>query len=162
MQLRIVATLAGFVSFAGRALSLFDDVETVGPDMDRPVNVALGPAAENKVEMELPVTDVMMMHEPPGIGSPYRNAHEWSRAHLQVVDANGTELNWRRRGHPTYMQGASAGISDGFLMFSLQPGATYTLTYTPSVAEGISYSTEFVAPNASSTSERQLIAATRI
>ncbi|MBN2447134.1 MAG: hypothetical protein JXO22_10425 [Phycisphaerae bacterium] len=156
MALRIFATLATFVCFA-IGLYWFSTQLKTSDEMDQAVTISFGPATQDAVEMELPVTDLMVRHEPPGPTSEYRNAHEWSEAHLQVFDANGEKLTWRRIGHPTYTKGAAAGLSDGFLMFKLKPGATYKLRYTPSVAERISYSSEFEASTDSEVSERQLM-----
>ena len=75
---------------------------------------------------------------------------------MQVFDGTGQKLTWQRRGAAMHVRGPVAGISDGFLVFNLTPGATYTLKYTPNVAAGITYATDFVAASAAERSQEQL------
>lgn len=155
MALRIFATLAGFALFAFGLYYITADVKPKAA-RDRGLFVAFGPASATTVEMELPVTDLMVREEGFGPGSPWRNAHDWSDAHLQVFDATGTKLPWQRRGAAMHAKGPVAGISDGFMVFKLVPGANYTLKYTPSVAAGLTYATDFTAATAAETSQQQL------
>lgn len=153
MVMRVFATLAGFVAF-GFGLYYMTAGMKSGDQTEQTLTVAFSPVADQRVEMELPVTDLMVATDPFGPNMRYRDAFEWSEAHLQVFDANGAKLNGQRRGHARYTQGPVAGISDSFLVYRVTPGATYTLNYTPNVDARISYSAEFVVPDASQRSQQ--------
>ena len=144
MAMKIFFTVAGFAGFAAGLYFMTRDVKPEA-DYDRVVAIAWGAATQDQVEMELPVTDLMIAKDPMGPGSPWANAHEWSEDHLKVFDSSGKKQKWQRRGMARHTKGPAAGISDGFLIFRLKPGDTYTLKYTPNIAAGISYSTEFIA-----------------
>ena len=157
MVMRIFFTVAGFAAFAYGLYHFSRGGGAAGASVgDVSLYVAFGPATESAVEMELPVTDPMVSRDPPLPGTGFSDPVVWAEKHLQLFDSNGTKLSWRRRGMATYIKGPTAGISDGFLMFDLTPGARYTLKYTPNVADGVTYAGDIVAPTSSERSQEQI------
>ena len=154
MVMRIFATLAGFAAFAAGLYYFTQGAKSA--EEGQSIMTAFGPAGAATVEMEVSVTDPMISRDPMGPGTPWSDAIAWSDAHIQVVDSSGANLSWRRRGQATHTTGYIVGISDSFMLFDLKPGATYTLSYTPNVADGVVYSADFVASTSPEKSQDNL------
>lgn len=154
MVMRIFTTLAGFAAFAA-GLYYFTQGAKSAEEGQR-VMTAFGPAGAAAVEMEVCITDQMLARERMGRGTPWPDAIAWADGHIQVVDGSGTNLSWRRRGQATHTTGYIVGIAESFMLYDLKPGATYTLKYTPRVADGVTYTAEFTAPTAAEKSQEHL------
>jgi hypothetical protein len=156
MPLKIFATLAGFVAF-GAGLYIISLGMEPADQRDRPMTIAFGPATASAVELEVGVTDLIFKDaDPIGRDSPWPNVMAWTDAHIEVVDATGKKLTWRRSGHASYMKGPTAGLCDSFMLFEITPGATYTLKFTPYIADGVTWAADFVAPTSDRQSQQQL------
>lgn len=147
----LIAGLGGILYFGLAARTARDEGEFIGAAFGNP-----GPGG---MELNLTVSILMTHKDGPKPTDRPVNWDDWVKDHFDLVDASGARIPLRRLNFSKLIPDQIAGTYDFFLTVNLKPGATYTCTVTPVLADPQrKYQWKFTVPNQPSEPQRAVFA----